>query len=76
MRERIANRQLLNAPERQCLCGHPYRYAWSWALILPARKLIDLCSHCTRALRYGDEDERREIAERLESSNREWRLAV
>jgi hypothetical protein len=38
--------------------------------------LIDLCSHCARALRYGSEDERRDIAEMLASANNDWRLAA
>jgi len=62
MRERReTNRPVIDGPERRCLCGRPYRYAWSWALILPARTLLDLCGHCARTLRYGAEDERQKL---------------
>jgi hypothetical protein len=77
MRERReTNCPYLSQPERQCLCGRGYRYAWAWTLVLPARTLVDLCSHCARALRYGSEDERRDIAEMLASANNDWRLAA
>src|SRR5215813_14048966 len=73
--KREYDRPRVDQPERRCVCGRPYKYAWSWALILPAQTLLDLCGHCARTLRYGSEDERREMAERLASAN-EWRLAA
>lgn len=77
MREpRETNRPYLSQPERRCSCVRGYRYAWAWALILPSQTIIDLCSHCARTLRYGDEVERREVAEQLASVNNDWRLAA
>jgi hypothetical protein len=73
--KREHSRPEIERPERRCLCGRGYRYAWSWALILPARTLIDLCAHCSRTLRYGGEDERREMADKLARAG-EWRLAA
>lgn len=62
-------------PENRCICGRGYKYAWSWAILLPARTLIDLCAHCARVLRYGGEAERREMVDRLAKGG-EWRLAA
>jgi hypothetical protein len=73
--KREYDRLQIERTERSCLCGRPYRYPWAWAIVLPARTLIDLCSHCSRALRYGDEDEQREIADRIARVG-EWRLAA
>jgi hypothetical protein len=73
--KREHSRPLFEQSERHCLCGRAYRYAWGWAVVLPAHTLIDLCSHCTRSLRYGSEAERQEMAERLASAS-EWRLAA
>ena len=70
MRERVINHPTLTAPERRCSCGQTYRYPWAWAIVLPARTLIDLCSHCSRILRYGDENERDAMVERLTPGER------
>jgi hypothetical protein len=70
------NRPQVNQPERHCPCGRGYRYAWGWLLTIPAHELIDLCSRCTRVLRYGSATERRELAEMLTSANGEWRLCA
>lgn len=59
---KITNRPYLSAPERICHCGRSYRYPWAWAITLPEMTLIDLCAYCSRILRYGDEDQRRELA--------------
>jgi len=71
---RITNRPWLTQPQRACPCGRSYRYPWAWAILLPACELVDLCSYCSRVLRYGDEIERNAMAERLASCER--RLAA
>jgi len=73
--KREHGRPRIEQPERKCLCGRTYRYALAWAIVLPARVLIDLCAHCSRVLRYGSEDERRELAERLARAS-DWRVAA
>lgn len=75
MPERVTNRPWLKQTERRCYCGRPYRYAWAWAVILPARTLIDLCARCSRILRYGGQAERDELVSRL-AHREEWRLAA
>ena len=73
--KREHDRPRIEQPERHCVCGRQYRYAWSWAIVLPARRLIDLCAYCSRVLRYGDEGERRELTERLARAS-DWRVAA
>jgi hypothetical protein len=68
--KKITNRPWLTQPERVCPCGRPYRYPWAWAIILPSRTLIDLCSRCSRALRYGDEIERNAVTAMLARNDR------
>ena len=70
MSKRITNRPILTAPERQCTCGRSYRYPWAWAIVLPERRLIDLCARCSRTLRYGNEAERQDLADRLTPAGR------
>jgi hypothetical protein len=74
MRERITNRPTLTTPERRCSCGQTYRHPWAWAIVLPARRIVDLCAYCSRVLRYGDEGERAALAERL--THKDWRVAA
>jgi len=73
--QRIINRPRLTTPERQCLCGRTYRVPWAWALILPSRKLIDLCGRCSRELRYGNEHERAAVAQLIEDNTHRRRAA-
>jgi len=68
--QKITNRPWLTQLERVCPCGRSYRHPWAWAILLPSRTLIDLCSRCSRLLRYGDEIERAAMAERLASCER------
>jgi hypothetical protein len=63
MNKREFNRPIIDQSERPCYCGRPYRYAWSWALVLPERRLIDLCAKCSRVARYGTEEEKIELIE-------------
>lgn len=58
---KITNRPVITAPERRCFCGDSYRYPWSWAVLLPGPRIVDLCARCTRRIRYGTEEERRAV---------------
>lgn len=56
----------LDAPERPCPgCLHSFRYAWAHAILIPIGIVVDLCPKCSRVLRYGNEDERKQLAAML-----------
>lgn len=63
--QKTIHRPVITTPERRCMCGAPYRYAWSWAVLLPALQIVDMCARCTRRIRYGSEQERRAVAEAI-----------
>jgi hypothetical protein len=43
-------------------CGAEYQVPWSFAIIIPGWEVVELCSCCSRRIRYSKGEARRKVA--------------